>query len=93
MKHNEKKEPYGNIYSPEDIGKLVRMYRKEQSVTQAELASLCAVGVRFISNLENGKPTLELGKVLHVLKCMGLDVVVTARSWANQTSAMKGMRT
>jgi len=93
MKHNEQKEPYGNIYSPEDIGKLVRMYRKEQSVTQAELASLCTVGVRFISNLENGKPTLELGKVLHVLKCLGLDVVVTPRSWANQTSAMKGMRT
>jgi len=83
MKDNSRKEPYGNIYSSEDIGKLVRIYRKEQSVTQAELAALCAVGVRFISNLENGKATLELGKVLHVLKCLGLEVAVTPRNWTN----------
>jgi len=89
MKDNGRKEPYGNIYSSEDIGKLVRIYRKEQSATQAELAALCAVGVRFISNLENGKPTVELGKVLHVLKCLGLEVAVTPRSWANKTSAIQ----
>lgn len=85
MNDNRRKEPYGNIYSSEDIGKLVRMYRKEQSITQTELAALCAVGVRFISNLENGKPTVELGKVLHVLKCLGLEVAVTPRSWVKQT--------
>jgi len=83
MKDNGNNEPYGNICSSEDIGKLVRLYRKEQSVTQAELAAFCAVGVRFISNLENGKPTLELGKVLHVVKCLGLEVSVTPRSWEN----------
>jgi len=90
MKDKDKKEPYGNIYSPEGIGKLVRMYRKEQSVTQADLAALCAVGVRFISDLENGKATVELGKVLHVLKCLGLEVAVTPRSWAKQTSSIHG---
>ena len=89
MKDSSKKEPYGNIYSPEEIGKLVRLYRKEQLVTQAELAALCAVGVRFISNLENGKPTVELGKVLHVLKCLGLEVAVTPRSWVNKTPTIQ----
>lgn len=89
MKDNVKKEPYGNISSSEEIGKLVRIYRKEQSVTQAELAALCAVGVRFISDLENGKQTVELGKVLHVLKCLGLEVAVTPRSWAKQTSSIQ----
>jgi len=77
------KEPYGNIISTEDIGKLVRKCRKDQSATQAELAALCGVGVRFISNLENGKATLELGKVLHVLTCLGLEVAVTPRNWTN----------
>lgn len=92
MKDNVKKEPYGNISSSEEIGKLVRIYRKEQSVTQAELAALCAVGARFISNLENGKQTVELGKVLHVLKCLGLEVAVTPRSWPNQTPTIQDMR-
>jgi len=91
MDDNRIKEPYGNIFSSEDIGKLVRMYRKEQSVTQADLAALCAVGVRFISDLENGKQTAELGKVLHVLKCLGLEVAVTPRSWAKQAPSIKDM--
>lgn len=91
MNDNRKKEPYGNISSSEEIGKLVRIYRKEQSVTQAELAALCAVGVRFISDLENGKPTVELGKVLHVLKCLGLEVAVTPRSWARQAASTQNI--
>jgi len=89
MENSSEKEPYGNIGSTEEIGKLVRMCRKEQSVTQAELAALCAVGVRFISNLENGKPTLELGKVLHVLQCLGLEVAVTPRNWSNSRSTIQ----
>jgi len=91
MKDNDNKQPYGNIYSAEEVGKLVRMHRKEQSVTQADLAALCAVGVRFISDLENGKPTVELGKVLHVLKCLGLEVSVTPRNWAKQSSSLRNM--
>ncbi|MDX8390196.1 MAG: helix-turn-helix transcriptional regulator [Mariprofundaceae bacterium] len=91
MKGKDKKEPYGNIHSSEDIGKLIRLYRKKQSVTQAELAALFAVGVRFISNLENGKPTVELGKVLHVLKSLGLEVAVTPRSWEKQTPIIQNM--
>ncbi len=83
MKNSADKEPYGNIQSTEQIGQLVRVRRKEQSVTQAELAALCGVGVRFVSNLENGKPTLELGKVLHVMTCLGLELVISPRNWAN----------
>ncbi|MDQ6975755.1 MAG: helix-turn-helix transcriptional regulator [Mariprofundaceae bacterium] len=89
MKENSKKEPYGNITSTEEIGTLVRIYRKRQSATQAELAALCAVGVRFISNLENGKPTLELGKVLHVLQCLGLDIAVTPRNWSSTRATLQ----
>lgn len=73
--------PYGKVMSVDDIGRLVRTHRKSQSATQAEFASLCGVGVRFISDLENGKPTVELGKVLHVLQCLGLDVSIQPRRW------------
>jgi y4mF family transcriptional regulator len=73
--------PYGNISTAEDIGRCVRTQRKVQGATQAEFASLCGVGIRFISELENGKPTMELGKVLQVLKCLGLEVSVRPRGW------------
>jgi len=77
--------PYGNVSSAEEIGKLIRAHRKSQAATQAEFASLCGVGVRFISDLENGKPTMELGKVLHVLHCLGLDISIQPRSWQKPT--------
>ena len=81
MKNSDNNLPSGNIVSAEDIGKLVRAHRKAQSATQAEFASLCGVGVRFISDLENGKPTMELGKVLHVLRCLGLELTIHPRGW------------
>lgn len=75
------KIPFGNISTAEDLGRSVRAQRKAQGATQAEFAALCGVGVRFISELENGKPTMELGKVLQVLKCLGLEVSVRPRGW------------
>lgn len=73
--------PYGYIKLPEEIGEAIRKRRKEQGVTQAECAALCGVGVRFISNLENGKQTAELSKVIHVLHSLGLELMIQPRSW------------
>jgi len=73
--------PYGNIDTPGALGKTVRARRKQQGATQAEFASLCGVGVRFMSDLENGKPTIELGKVLKVLQCLGLELSLHPRGW------------
>lgn len=86
--------PNGNITSVEEIGKLVRAHRKTQSATQAEFASLCGVGVRFISDLENGKPTMDIGKVLNVLQCLGLDVSIEPRGWQkNAQATLRGKTT
>jgi HTH-type transcriptional regulator / antitoxin HipB len=76
--------PYGNVTTPEDLGRCLRARRKEQGATQAELASLCGVGVRFISDLENGKPTVELAKVLQVLRCLGLELGIRPRGWVHR---------
>ena len=78
------KLPYGKITDAEDLGRYIRAQRKAQDITQADFAALCGVGNRFISELENGKPTMELGKVLHVLKSLGLEIHVTPRG---QTSS------
>jgi y4mF family transcriptional regulator len=74
---------YGHVASPEAIGRCVRAQRKAQGATQAELAALCGVGVRFVSDLENGKPTAELARVLKVLGCLGLEVVIRPRRWGD----------
>ncbi len=80
------KLPHGNIVSPNILGQAVRARRKKQGATQAELASLCGVGIRFISDLENGKPTIELGKVLQVLQCLGLELSLQPRGWQHKVS-------
>lgn len=87
MKSDERL-PSGNISSPDDLGSLIRAHRKAQSATQAEFAALCGVGVRFISDLENGKPTIQLSKVLHVLRCLGLDMVIQPRGWQKNAQSM-----
>lgn len=44
-----------------------------------ELADRVGVGITYLSNLENGKETAEIGKALHVLKMLGLDLYVEVR--------------
>lgn len=61
-------------YTTEQIGKLVRDTRKAMGVTQSSLALTSGTGQRFISDLEKGKPTCQLGKVLTVLQTLGIKI-------------------
>jgi HTH-type transcriptional regulator / antitoxin HipB len=61
-----------NIISTEEIGALVKKVRKATGMTQRQLAATCGVGIRFIIDLESGKPTCELGLALHVLSMLGI---------------------
>lgn len=67
---------------PAAIGRAVREARTRTGLKQAQAAALCGVGTRFLSDLENGKPTLHLGKVLQVLKGFGLMVVIKRKEFA-----------
>lgn len=64
------------ITSMKDIGNLVIETRKKQELTQVQLAQLSNVGVRFLSDLENGKPTCEVEKTLKVLSNLGIKLMV-----------------
>ena len=59
-------------YNPEIIGELVSSTRKSMGVTQKNLAMTSGTGLRFIIELEKGKPTCQLGKVLTVLHTLGI---------------------
>lgn len=59
----------------------MRQKRKTIGRTQASISGLCGVGPRFLSELERGKPTVELERSLQVLSRLGLDVWVVPRGW------------
>lgn len=69
MKHIEQK-------TIEEIGKLVQSERKRQGVTQMQLAGLAGTGIRFISDLENGKGTIQVQKLLAVVQTLGLGMFI-----------------
>lgn len=66
-----------DIHSPIDISAAIKNRRKSLNLTQAECAAFCGVGNRFFSELENGKQSLHLGKVLQVLQTLGLKIHIT----------------
>lgn len=72
--------PIGKIKSAQDIGNLVCRYRKVQQLTQVELAGLAQVGTRFISDLENGKGTVQFDKVMQIVELLGIEIVAQERS-------------
>lgn len=60
-----------SIRSPQQLGGTLRTARKQLGLTQPQLALAAGVGVRFIVDLEAGKPTLRLETVLRVIDALG----------------------
>jgi y4mF family transcriptional regulator len=67
------------VVGPRDIGRVVRDERKAQGLTQDELALLANTGRRFIVELEHGKPTSRLDRVLQVLAALGIELELRQR--------------
>jgi len=72
------------VKSALDIGTAIRKKRKEDGLTLADAAGLCNVNYRFLSNLENGKATAQLGKVLQVLHALGIEIELKDRTWTHE---------
>ncbi len=79
--------PSGNRSSQEatvrssvELGAVVREQRKRLALKQLDIAGLGNTGNRFIVDLENGKPTVQLQKVLDVMDLLGLEVVVRPKA-------------
>ena len=70
---------YMIITSVKNIGLLIKEKRKKINMTQKEAASIAGEGVRCLSELENGKPTLEIDKVLNVARLFGIDIEANNR--------------
>ncbi len=66
-----------------DLGGLIRGRRRLLALKQLDVAGLGNTGNRFIVELEQGKPTVQMQKVLDVLDLLGLEVVVRAKAGAH----------
>jgi y4mF family transcriptional regulator len=62
------------VSTAKEFGAAIRARRKELGLTQAALAEFTGFSVSFLSDLENGKQTAELGKALDLVNLLGLDV-------------------
>jgi len=66
-----------NTKNPEQLGAAIRARRKQLKVTQKDLAMTCGAGLRFIIDLEKGKPTCQVGKILQVIQALGLKLQIS----------------
>lgn len=64
-----------SITSANDIGAILRLLHKETGLTQRDMAGLCNVSLPFLNQVEHGKPTAQIGKVLEVCRRHGIEVV------------------
>jgi HTH-type transcriptional regulator / antitoxin HipB len=71
------------IDAPSDLGAALRQLRMEKGISQAQAAGLCNVGTRFISDLENGKATVQLGLTLKVMNAFGFTLNLKKRRLLN----------
>lgn len=73
------------INDTKSLGMLIHQERKQQGLTQEQLAGVIGVGVRFLRELEVGKENCQIGRAMQVLAGLGLAVSVgrrqSLRSW------------
>jgi len=67
------------IIDAKSFGNAIRERRKKLGYTQAFLSEFSGFSVSFISDLENGKSTIELGKSIYLANLLGLDCSLTVR--------------
>lgn len=61
------------------FGALIRQRRKALRLTQVKLGGLSGVSHKFINEIERGKPTAEIGKLMRVAQMLGIDLLARIR--------------
>jgi len=67
------------VKDPFELGELIRRRRRELGLTQTDVAEIANTNLRFVSELERGKPTARLENVMRVLATLGIELEARAR--------------
>lgn len=72
--------PY-RIYTPDSLGAAIRHYRQEAGLTQEELAERAGLNRTYLSELEGGKETQQIRRILRVLRQLGVRMTLDKADW------------
>jgi y4mF family transcriptional regulator len=72
------------IQSSEELGLVIRAVRKSTQVRQDDLAAMVGVSRQFAVDVEKGKPTVQLARVLRLLRELGIELSVDIPSAASK---------
>lgn len=67
------------VHDMQGLGEAIRKRRRELGYTQAFLADYAGISASFLSELENGKETIQAGKMMEVISLLGMDICVQKR--------------
>jgi len=76
--------PFGRIKTTRELGAAIRVFRKSHNLTLEKVSGLSNLSMRFLSELERGKETAEIGKALTVLNNLGLEIIIQPRGCDQQ---------
>lgn len=68
------------------LGRVIRAKRRQDGLTQGDLAAMTGVSTRFICELERGKPAADFMRIMAVLNALGLAVGVAPRGWPERAA-------
>jgi len=69
------------LYTAGSVGPAIRKYREDAGLTQQQLADLAGLHRSYLSNLEQGKETEQLRRVLRILKLLGVRATLQKADW------------
>jgi HTH-type transcriptional regulator/antitoxin HipB len=69
------------LYTAASLGAAIRQYREEAGLTQAELADLAGINRTYLSDLERGKQTEQVRRILQLLKLLGVRATLEKADW------------
>lgn len=69
------------LYSGASIGPAIRRYREEAGLTQGQLAEMAGLNRTYLSNLEQGRETEQIRRILRVLKLLGVRATLRKADW------------
>ena len=68
-----------SLDGPSQFGEAIRFFRKRRGLTQQQVADMVGCSLMYVSNLERGKPTAELGKALKILDALDVEISFSDR--------------
>lgn len=67
------------IKDVKELGSIIRAFRKSQQLTLDKVSGITHIGMRFLSELERGKETAEIGKTINIINKLGLELIIQPR--------------